>query len=118
MDRVNLFVKRFREAWVACLFCMVQGDLTVISINHAITAAKTGTIAASVLVALSYSPKLSGSKTWSLWLIGVITSISDYAVHPTHFGPELAEALCTGVGAAGIAYVMMTFVDKEKPPQT
>lgn len=108
-----LFTHRFREAWLACLLCMVQGDLTIISLNHIVTAAKTGTIAGLSFMALSFSKKLEGNIILSTWTIGILTAGSDFLIHPTHFGPELAEALCTGAGAAALGFCMMKWQDKK-----
>ena len=112
-NKVKLFWQRFTEAWASCLLCMVQGDLTVITLNHAITASKTGVTAAAAYVALSYSKKFSGSKIAAVWLISTCTMVADYIIHPTHFGPELAEAICTGIGAGLLAYVSITIFNKE-----
>ena len=92
---------------------MVQGDLTVISLSHAVTAAKTGSIAGLSFVALSFHKKLEGNIWLATWSIGVLTAAADYIVHPTHFGPELAEALCTGVAAGALGFCMMLWVDKK-----
>lgn len=105
-----LFLQRFKEAWLACLLCMVQGDLTVLTVNHAITAAKTGSIAGITFVALSFSKKLEGNIWLSTWTIGVLTAAADYFVHPTHFGPDLTEALVTGVAAGALGFCMMLWV--------
>lgn len=111
-NKTKLFLKRFREAWTACLLCMVQGDLTVLTVSHALTASKTGTIAGLAFVILSFSKLLKDDKMTITITIGLLTVVADYLIHPTHFGPSLAEAVCTGVGAALIAYLMIKYVDK------
>lgn len=112
MVKLKLFWRRFTEAWTSCLLCMVQGDLTVLSVNHAITASKTGFTAALAYVALSYSAKFSGSKIAAVWLISVCTMLADFFIHPTHFGPEMAEAVLTGLGAGLLAYISITIFNK------
>lgn len=93
---------------------MVQGDLSVISLGHAVTASKTGATAALAYVVLSYSSRFSGSKIAAAWLISVCTVCADYIIHPTHFGPELAEAFCTGFGAGLLAYLSISFFEKKR----
>jgi len=103
--KLKLLIEKFTEAWTACMLCMVQGDLTVISINHAITASKTGIIAGIAVVIASYWHRID-NKYGLIWATGILTSIADITIHPTHFGPEWLEAICTGLGAAGIAWMM------------
>ena len=109
--KFKLFCMRFREAWLACMICMVQGDLTVISVNHALTASKTGGIAGIAFVILSNFRNLHKNKWAVVWSISVLTMLADYMVHPTHFGPEMAEAVTTGLVSGLIAYFMMRYVD-------
>ena len=111
-NKTKLFLKRFREAWTSCLLFMVQGDLTAITISHALTASKTGIISGLAFVILSFSKLLKDDKMTITITIGLLTMVADYLIHPTHLGPSLAEAVCTGVGAALIAYLMIKYVDK------
>ena len=113
MTKLKLFWQRFSEALVACLLCMVQGDLSVLTLGHAITASKTGATAASAYVALSYSSKFSGSKIAAVWLISVCTMLSDIIIHPTHFGPELMEAICTGLGSGLLAFLTISYFERK-----
>ncbi len=78
---------------------MVEGNLSALTVSHAITAAKTGSIAG---VGFVIAAQFGGDKNkWlSAWVIGIITMAVDILVHPTHFGPEWMEAACTGLGAA------------------
>ena len=64
---------------------MVQGDLSVVNINHMITAAKTGSIAGTAIVLTMI---FTGAKNrWTVaWITGVLVTISDMVVHPKHFG--------------------------------
>ena len=113
-DKVALFVRRFREAWISCLLCMVQGDISVVNWGHAVTASKTGTIAGIAFVLCSYFPSVKNSKTVIVWLIGLLTMCADILVHPTHFGEWWTEAVVTGLGASAICWIMVTFVDEKK----
>ena len=87
------------------MLCMVQGDLTVISISHAITASKTGVIAGIAVVIASYWNQID-NKYGLIWATGVLTAIADLTIHSSHFGPEWAEAVVTGISAAGLAWVL------------
>ena len=103
--KLKLLAEKFSEAWTACMLCMVQGDLTVISLHHAITASKTGIIAGIAVVIASYWNRID-NKYGLIWATGVLTTLADFSIHPTHFGPEWAEAVVTGIGAAGLAWIL------------
>ena len=104
-QKLKLLAEKFSEAWTACMLCMVQGDLTVISLHHAITASKTGIIAGIAVVIASYWNRID-NKYGLIWATGVLTTLADLSIHPTHFGPEWAEAVVTGIGAAGLAWIL------------
>jgi hypothetical protein len=91
--------EKFGQAWSACMFMMVEGDLTALSFYHAQVAAKTGSIAGlGFVIAAQFG---AANNLWlSAWIIGIITMFADILVHPTHFGPAWMEAVCTGLGAA------------------
>jgi len=102
---MRIVLDKFLQAWSACMLCMVQGDLTVLTLGHAFTASKTG-----LLTGIAYwiTTKIDGSESsvWKgAWLTGVLTMIADFIVHPTHFGQHWMEALCTGIGAAIICLI-------------
>ena len=81
------------------MLCMVQGDLTVLTFNHALTASKTGAIAGLAYVLTAYFTKID-NKWFAVWLTGALTMLADIVAHPTHFGANWMEAACTGLGAA------------------
>lgn len=99
MDAVKTFSKRFGEAWTACSLAMVQGDLTVFTAGHALTAAKTGT-ASGLGFVLATSVFRAESAVLAAWIAGILTMLADIMVHPTHFGGAWTEAAVTGLGAA------------------
>lgn len=87
------------------MICMVQGDITVLTLDHAFTASKTG-----ILTAFAYWLTIRGdgepSAAWkSAWVTGVLTMVSDVVVHPSHFGQHWMEAFCTGLGAAVLCLI-------------
>lgn len=104
-DVSKKWATKFSEAWTACMLCMVQGDLTVVSLNHAITASKTGTLAGIAFVITS-SVTAINNKWANAWLTGVLTMAADIVIHPTHFGEHWMEAACTGLGAAFLCYIL------------
>lgn len=96
---------KFLQAWSACMICMVQGDLSALTMGHAFTASKTGLLTG---IACWITTQLDGKKSsaWKgAWLTGVLTMVSDIVIHPTHFGDQWIEAFCTGLGAAGICLI-------------
>lgn len=101
--KLKLFGEKFGEAWTACSLMMVQGDLSVFTLKHASIAAETGVAAGLAVVVGSYWERLN-TKYGLIWLTGIATALVDIMVHPTHFGPEWAEALLTGAGAGLIAW--------------
>ena len=102
---LKTMMEKFSQAWTACMLCMVQGDLTVLTINHALTASKTG-----LLTGVAYCITMLGNgqpkgRWYPAWLTGVLTMAADIVVHPTHFGDQWVEAACTGVGAALLCFI-------------
>jgi len=102
-EKINILIEKFTEAWTACMICMVQGDLSVLTLNHAYIASYTGGIAGIALVVASFLPY---KNVWiGIFLTGVFTSIADILAHTTHFGTEFTESIVTGIGAMGLAIV-------------
>lgn len=102
---MRIILDKFLQAWSACMICMVQGDLSVLSLGHAFTASKTG-----LLTGIAYwlTTKADGSESsvWKgAWLTGILTMVADIIIHPTHFGANWVEAFCTGLGAAFICFI-------------
>ena len=105
MEKLKLWATKFGEAWTACLLCMVNGDLTVISIDHVIKASKTGTIAGIAFVITS-SFAMINNQWANAWRTGVLTMLADFIIHPTHYGPQWGESALTGLGAAILCYLL------------
>lgn len=103
------FVENISEATAACLITMVQGNLLALGLSHWLIASQTG-FAAGSITALA----ILLSKTDKRWLIslllGVITAIVDYFVHPGMFGTAVTEAIVTGIGAAFLSYLVGTVI--------
>ena len=102
---VKTWTEKFGEAWTACLLCMVQGDVTVLTLGHAVTASKTGALA-GLGCALAALVSANKNKVTDALFTGVVTILADLAVHPTHFGAPLTEAIVTGFSAAALCYLL------------
>lgn len=105
MKKLKVWAKKFGEAWTACMFMMVQGDLSVLTLNHAFTASKTGMITGVAFVVTGSFAAIN-NKWANAWLTGALTMLADFVIHPTHFGPQWLEAACTGLGAAVLCYLI------------
>jgi|TARA_R100000027_G_scaffold16397_1_gene11772 H+/gluconate symporter-like permease len=97
--------EKFTEAWLSCMIMMVQGDLTAWTFKHAVTALKTSTAAVLAYAAcmLVFSKE---NKALNILLIGVLTAIFDYEVHPSHFGEHYSEAIATGISTSAMALIV------------
>lgn len=97
-ERLRLLLEFSAEASAACLFLMVQGDVSVISLAHLLVAGQTGLVAGA-LSTLAAS-MLKTARPWAVSLmLGGITTVVDYLVHPGGFGPVALEAVLTGLMA-------------------
>ena len=103
--QIKTIFEKFTQAWSACMICMVQGDLTVLTMGHAFTASKTGILTGLAFALTSVAGGGNGSRWFAAWLTGVFTMVSDIVVHPSHFGEQWVEAFCTGLGAAALCYM-------------
>lgn len=113
--RISLLLRRLSEATPACLMVMVQGDITVITLEHWLTAFQTGTIAGVGAIVISFLPRedLRENKYIDAGITGFITAIADYITHPTHFGAPTTEAVITGI-AAGLLCVVFSGIRTKK----
>lgn len=112
VEKLKLFTQKFTEAWTACSICMVQGDLSVFTLNHAITASKTGFLAGLALFVASF---FKGIRDITIvWMTGFFTAVADILIHPSHFGPQWLESVVTGLGAMCLAYIYYRFINESK----
>lgn len=107
--KVAPFVENIAEATTACLVTMVQGNLLALGLSHWIIASQTGIAAGSITAAA-----ILLSRTDKRWLIslllGLVTAVVDYFVHPGMFGTAVTEAIVTGTGAAILSYIAGTII--------
>lgn len=99
------FFEKFSQAWAACMLCMVQGDLTVLTLGHAMTASKTGILTGCAYILTSLGDGHPKGQWYPAWVTGVLAMVSDVVVHPSHFGDHWVEAACTGAGAAFLCWM-------------
>ena len=86
------------------MVCMVEGNITVLTFDHAMTASKTGSLA-GVAYALVGS-RLGG---WlAVFVTGLLVMISDLIAHPSHFFGDFGEAVITGL----VAMLIMVLFDR------
>ena len=89
------------EAGAVCLLLMVQGNLLALTAAHFLIATKTGLLAVSPAVGLTFTKQarhLANRWTASAFL-GICTFAADALVHQSHYPGEYTEAALTGLGA-------------------
>jgi hypothetical protein len=89
------------EAGAVCMVLMVQGHLGAITLAHLVIASKTGLLAVSpvlVVTFTNYARRLANKWTLSAF-VGFCTFLADALVHPSHYPGEYTEAALTGLGA-------------------
>ena len=102
--KINLFFHKLSLAWLSCMLFMVQGNITSLTSKHMMIATKTGTITGLLVVLMSFIPFKFYLKLPLLMFIGCF--IADLLTHPTHFGNNYTEALCTALLAAIFSYII------------
>ena len=101
-NRAAPIIENVSEATVACLITMVQGNVLALSLSHLIIATQTGVVAGVITALAILFTRLC--QRWVIALVlGVATATVDFFVHPGMFGPIAAEAVVTGVAAAGLS---------------
>ena len=103
-EKVAPAVEYFAESTTACIVTMVQGNFLALTVGHLLIASQTGIIS-GVFAAIA----LFFARTDRRWLIsiilGVITAVVDYFVHPDMIGAVVSEAIMTGVAAGVLSYI-------------
>ena len=106
-NRIKIIAEKFGESWTACMVFMVQGDLSALTLGHAITASKTGILTGLAMFAASFLPW--NNKWLGIFLTGLFTAIADALIHADHFP---AEHLVTGLGAMLLAILYDRIIKK------
>jgi len=107
--KVGPLFENIGESTAACLITVVQGNLLILGVGHWIIASQTG-IAAGVLATVALLLAKTQNRLAISAILGVITAVVDYFVHEGMFGPEAAEAIVTGLGAAVLSYIVGSLI--------
>ncbi len=102
-------IENIGEATAACLITMVQGNLLVLGLSHWVIASQTG-VAAGVLASVLLMLAKTTNRVAISIILGLVTGVVDYFIHEGMFGPEAAEAVVTGLGAAVLSYCISTII--------
>jgi hypothetical protein len=105
VDATGSFLQQFTGSFFACIFWMTQGNMSLATPAHWITATQTGLAAATVLQSILQVPRLSPLMRgrWRAFIVtSLVVSSVDRCIHPGHFGGPLREALLTGMSAYGL----------------
>lgn len=109
--KVSTLVENIAESGSACLITMVQGNVLAIGISHWVIASQTGLVAGAASAAA-----LALAKTDNRWavagILGVVTAVVDYFIHPGMIGGAATEAIITGAGAAALSLVVRVLVSR------
>ena len=107
--KITPIVENIAEATAACLITMAQGNILAFTLAHWAIASQTGVLAGVVA-----SAALLLTRTGKRWVIavvlGVVTAVVDWFVHPSMLGTAITEAVITGMGAAALSYLVGTLV--------
>ncbi|HEY5622795.1 MAG TPA: hypothetical protein VIV14_03465 [Gammaproteobacteria bacterium] len=98
IKRIAPIVENVAESTTACLFMMVQGNVLALTLGHWLIASQTGLIAGALTTAALFFA--STDKRWVVAIVlGAVTAVVDFFVHPGMLESALLEALLTGIGA-------------------
>lgn len=103
IQRLQVFAEKFAEAFTACGLCMVQGDLSVFTLEHAYIAGKVGALTGIAFILAMSIP--FNHKLLPIYLTGILVAIADFIVHPSAMGHALVEPIVTGAVAMIIALI-------------
>jgi hypothetical protein len=112
--RISPVVENVAEATTACLITMVQGNILAFTVSHWVIASQTG-IAAGLLASAAVFIAQTDNRWVIAGILGLATAVVDYLVHPGMFGPIIAEAAVTGIGAAVLSYFLGTAWKRLRP---
>jgi len=106
--RLALCGHKVVEAGAVCALLMVQGDLAGLTLAHVAIATKTGLLAMSPVVGVTFSRYAHHvlNRWTAALLFGVSTFAGDALMHPSHYEGAVTEAALTGIGAAIFSLVI------------
>lgn len=110
---VSLFAENFAEAGTACLLTMLQGNLLAMTLSHWIIASQTGLVAGAATAATLMLTRIENR-----WLVaavlGVLTAVVDYFIHPAMLESAIVESLVTGSGAAALSWIVGAMIRRRR----
>jgi len=102
--KIAPLIEYVAESTTACLVTMVQGNLLALTMGHLLIASQTGVIAGAIATVGIFVVRTK--KRWMISIVlGTVTGIVDFFVHPGMFGAAATEAVVTGFGAAIMSYL-------------
>ena len=97
--KTSLFTENIAESACSCLIMMVQGNMLLLTLGHWLIAMETGIFAGTIATALILKGRVT--RPWVISVIlGIVTAVIDFLVHPGRYVSILLEAALTGLGAA------------------
>jgi hypothetical protein len=89
------------EVGAVCLVLMVQGNLAEVTFTHFLIATKTGLLAVSPALGLTFTryARHFVNRWTSSALLGLCTFLADALSHPSHYRGAYLEAFFTALGA-------------------
>ena len=107
--KITPVIEYIAESTTACLVTMVQGNILALTLSHLIIASQTGVIAGAIAAIALFV-----SRTGTRWLVsavlGAVTAMVDFFVHPGMFGTVATEAIVTGIAAGALSYAAGSLV--------
>ena len=97
------------ESTTACLVTMVQGNLLAVTLSHLAIASQTGIVAGTLAAATLFFARAE-NRWLTAVVLGLITALVDFFIHPAMFGAVAVEAITTGVAAGVLSYVIGSLV--------
>jgi hypothetical protein len=115
-EKLKIFTSRLSEATPACLLLMVQGNVLALTLPHWIKAFQTGVLTGACAVCISFfgRKELQENKFVVAGLTGFLTAVSDFFMHPSHFGGPSTEAIVTGIGAGLLCLALSKIGQSER----
>jgi hypothetical protein len=96
------------EVGAVCLVLMVQGHLGDVTLTHGVIAAKTGLLAVSPALAVTFSQYARHflNRWTSAAFLGMCTFVADAVIHASHYPGAYTEAALTAAGAFAFSIVV------------
>jgi len=96
------------ETGAACLFLMVQGQLTQATLGHFLVASETGILTVFPLLGLTLTrfARHFANRWMSAAFVAACAFFADATIHGSHYPGAYTEALLTALGAFALSVVI------------